>query len=540
MRNILKPTWGWVIRSVFSAVGSSIVLGIILLVFGMSGPELVRLVWGSAPDLVASGWTRLAILLLGLSLLGLAGYLSHRSSSQQSYSRGTVIGDMHPKELFSYLCGEARWGEQFSNRTEWFRAVQVLIRDALYHKDSPIQVSGRRPGRWDDGQPRYPADIVPRSFWQEGDLNWIIILNGAYSGPVDAYDRVAKQTVEDVMFYRHQVEAMWKRRSKLRRLIRPARFEPFEIIPSTSAPWLEHAGPVSTDATSPLKFIDKHQEYDHFAGGMGTVELRAVVANESPSNETVRDVEMTLVRVRKLARPGESVHGQPYLHQLPRRLVSDRNTERDDLPPRRERAFRLCQKTTPEWPPHALSQFSLAPGSQGGDIQLDFGRYLLHVIASGLNTLPAEQTYLVDVTQTQIYRHLCTQDDLRDPKNIPVMHVTSSVSRVLDHNDWAKWDNTNRFKLWEAACLWTDEVPAMPLSIRAYVAFRKLEKAIEDKDLRVIQDDLRDVIADAYERVFHGRVSKAHPYWTVTRQELHTCAMNLGEKPRFLFPRERT
>jgi len=74
------------------------------------------------------------------------------------------------------------------------------------------------------------------------------------------------------------------------------------------------------------------------------------------------------------------------------------------------------------------------------------------------------------------------------------MHITSSVSRMLDHNDWAKWDKVDRVKLWEAACLWAGEAPAMPLSIKAFVAFRKLEKGIEEKELHVMQEDLRDVI----------------------------------------------
>ena len=168
--------------------------------------------------------------------------------------------------------------------------------------------------------------------------------------------------------------------------------------------------PTRSISGSPLRFVDRHQEYDDFSGDIGQlIELRAVVVNDSPKNETVRDVQMTLVRVRRIARPGEQVHGQPHLSQLPRRLVSDRDVERDDLPPKRELAFRLCHWITPEWPPHALSRFSLAPGSLGGEIPLDFGRYLLSVIASGLNTARADQNYLVDVTPTQIYRHLCTR-----------------------------------------------------------------------------------------------------------------------------------
>jgi hypothetical protein len=312
-----------------------------------------------------------------------------------------------------------------------------------------------------------------------------------------------------------------------------------DILRGLNAPLPSRDPPSDHRAVSPLKFVDRHQEYGDFAGDIGnTIELQAVITNDSP--QTIRDVEITLVHVRRLQRPGESVSGQPHIPQLPRRLVSDRNAEKDDLPPRRERAFRLCHQTSPQWPPDALPRLALAPGSSGGEIPIDFGRYLLRLIVSGFNTAPSDQTYLVDASPAQIYRRLCSPGDLADPKNIPIMQISSSVSRVLDHNDWTKWDKVDRFKLWEAACLWAGEAPAMPLSIKAFVMFRKLEKGIATKELHVIQDDLRDVIADAYERVFHGRVSKAHPYWGVKREELRGFALTLNEKPPFLFPRERT
>jgi len=105
--------------------------------------------------------------------------------------------------------------------------------------------------------------------------------------------------------------------------------------------------------------------------------------------------------------------------------------------------------------------------------------------------------------------------------------------------DFDKWDQQREFRLWEAANLWANREPKMPLDRRATVAFRKLEKGINDKTLQVLRQDLREVIYDAYDKTHHGIQPKANPNWGVKRDELLSFASSIGEKPRFLYPKER-
>ena len=120
-----------------------------------------------------------------------------------------------------------------------------------------------------------------------------------------------------------------------------------------------------------------------------------------------------------------------------------------------------------------------------------------------------------------------------------VIYEDGATARVWP--DFDKWDAKKEFPLWEAAYLWVDEEPrGLPLSVRAEIAFRKLEKAIRDRDLSVRQHDLREVIEDAADLHHRGRVNKANPNWIATRANLLSCAHSLGDKPRFLFPKERT
>jgi hypothetical protein len=101
------------------------------------------------------------------------------------------------------------------------------------------------------------------------------------------------------------------------------------------------------------------------------------------------------------------------------------------------------------------------------------------------------------------------------------------------------WDKRKKFRLWEVACLMADQEPSRPLGFLARRNFRALEKAIRAYKLVVRQDDLREVIADAYDRVERGRTPKANPEWTVSREALIIYLQTVGMKPPFLFPKER-
>jgi hypothetical protein len=120
-------------------------------------------------------------------------------------------------------------------------------------------------------------------------------------------------------------------------------------------------------------------------------------------------------------------------------------------------------------------------------------------------------------------------------------HLDRTVQPLrLDHNDYEKWDDTDELKLWEAACLWANEKPAMPLSRRATQAFRLLEKAINDDRLDARRADLNEVLRDAWDQHVNGTTSKANPNWVVTKSDLVSFARASDKKPPFLFPKERT
>src|SRR5688572_16687308 len=61
----------------------------------------------------------------------------------------------------------------------------------------------------------------------------------------------------------------------------------------------------------------------------------------------------------------------------------------------------------------------------------------------------------------------------------------------LNRPDYNKWDKENQFRLDQAACLWVDEEPTQHLGERAKGQFRKFEKAIWDRILRVKRDSFR-------------------------------------------------
>jgi hypothetical protein len=95
------------------------------------------------------------------------------------------------------------------------------------------------------------------------------------------------------------------------------------------------------------------------------------------------------------------------------------------------------------------------------------------------------------------------------------------------------WDEQNRFRLWEVACLMADQQPSKPLGFLPRWNLRALQKAIRAYKLVVRHDDFREVIVDAY------YLAEANPEWTVSREALMIYLQSIGLKPPFLFPKER-
>jgi hypothetical protein len=112
-------------------------------------------------------------------------------------------------------------------------------------------------------------------------------------------------------------------------------------------------------------------------------------------------------------------------------------------------------------------------------------------------------------------------------------HVTPSPA--VPWPDFDKWDKRTDFRLFEIACLWADQEPALPLTIHALRCFKVLEQAIWDKHLKINNNSVREAIVSAI-AISKGRESKANPNWVIHKDDLLLYASGTSEKP---FPEER-
>jgi hypothetical protein len=260
--------------------------------------------------------------------------------------------------------------------------------------------------------------------------------------------------------------------------------------------------------------------------------VSAVIVNND--RKSAVDAHVDLIRVQRINKPND--HGQPHIDGLPRRLVSDKANEFQTIAPEREQAFALCAKHEKLERDAVLV---LAPGSKGDPLAvLPPGSYFLHVVASAHDTPPTRATFKVDISHLGMGYRLCTPEEVAAPETIPTIRAHTSIVALLDHDDFKKYDGCRRFELYEAACLWAGERPALPLSPTSERHFRELEAAVQNDQLAVLRD-LNEALADAYDLVVHGKKTKANPHWKVDREDLLARANALGEKPPFLFPRER-
>jgi hypothetical protein len=113
------------------------------------------------------------------------------------------------------------------------------------------------------------------------------------------------------------------------------------------------------------------------------------------------------------------------------------------------------------------------------------------------------------------------------------------VGVSLTLRDYDELDQKKQFTLVELASYWVNEKLGDELSNVAKEAYEKLGESAHKHELEVIRPNLREVINDAYEQSFHGTVARPNPNWIVTKESAINYAFSVGDKPPFLFPKER-
>jgi hypothetical protein len=129
-------------------------------------------------------------------------------------------------------------------------------------------------------------------------------------------------------------------------------------------------------------------------------------------------------------------------------------------------------------------------------------------------------------------------------------HSLSPPDReALQWPDFEKWDARKEFDLGDAACLWFDHEPRLPLPALAHERFHEWKATIERGDMkaRFTYDPLDDAITMAMMK--HGGIpAKGQDFaptevtvqTRVSRKVLKAWALDHGEQPRFLFSERRS
>lgn len=105
--------------------------------------------------------------------------------------------------------------------------------------------------------------------------------------------------------------------------------------------------------------------------------------------------------------------------------------------------------------------------------------------------------------------------------------------------NWEIYDNINRFTLFKAACLWAEidpckDIPSEQLEIvEMMLVMLRVESFpfLKDQATLIAPDSLRDL-----NKEFRKRFEQL----VITRSELEEIARNVDQKPKFLFPEERS
>jgi hypothetical protein len=113
--------------------------------------------------------------------------------------------------------------------------------------------------------------------------------------------------------------------------------------------------------------------------------------------------------------------------------------------------------------------------------------------------------------------------------------------------DFRVWDEHEEFELYQAACLWFDREPILPMPDNARSLFAEWQAAIEGGNMnaRFTYDPLSDAVTMAMlKHPMPGQGTDFAPLVTVhtrvSRRVLKAWADDRGQQPRFLFPERRS
>jgi hypothetical protein len=122
--------------------------------------------------------------------------------------------------------------------------------------------------------------------------------------------------------------------------------------------------------------------------------------------------------------------------------------------------------------------------------------------------------------------------------------ATGANEEWVSRNSWPdfdKWDTKNVFRLFEAAALWNDEEPKLPMSATAQRTFKQFHRAIYEKKLRT-KLSLDESLGVAAHEIGDYPKPDEDPITvntTIGRKHLRAYADEMGQKPKFLFTDQR-
>jgi hypothetical protein len=100
--------------------------------------------------------------------------------------------------------------------------------------------------------------------------------------------------------------------------------------------------------------------------------------------------------------------------------------------------------------------------------------------------------------------------------------------------DYEKWDKKQRLQLYEAACLWVECEPVLPMPRKAKAKYDDLkEKAVAG--VLPVETSEADRVGVIGRSIYRGNNDWVDPHSTADRNDLVSLAEGLNERPRFLF-----
>jgi hypothetical protein len=145
-----------------------------------------------------------------------------------------------------------------------------------------------------------------------------------------------------------------------------------------------------------------------------------------------------------------------------------------------------------------------------------------------------------DARETRGFRWRTIRDNFRDrPDRAPLVAKPSGDGFWPDFD---RWDKEPILRLYQAACLWCDEEPSLPMPSAARTQFESLRDALYSGDLTG-HLSLDESIRAAWGRHIKRANAADDPITVNTkfkRDQLIAYAEKTGERPRFLFPAARS